>query len=163
MSPKTGSVFAQRSRGKSLTIIRRAWAHCAVAAVIASGCTGDSAGPSGIAPVAGSWQFTGQQTGSATVGILGSLVLVSQTTTTYTGTIDVVQSAPGTASVRLAGPVNGRMAGTNSVDFTSTVAGASRQHVGALVADTMAGSWVEISAAGGISASGTFRAVRTGR
>ena len=146
-----------------MTIIRRVWAHCAVAAVIAAACTGDSAGPPGTAPVAGTWQFAGQQTGSAVIGIAGALVLVSQTSTTYTGTIDVVQSAPGVASVRLAGPVSGRMAGGSNVDFTSTTSGASRQHVGTLVADTMAGSWVEISAAGGISASGTFRAVRTGR
>jgi hypothetical protein len=146
-----------------LTIIRRLGAHCAVAAVIAAGCTGDSAGPSGVAPVAGSWQFAGQQTGSATIAIAGALVLVSQTTTTYTGTIDVVQSAPGVGSVRLAGPVSGRMVSASSVDFSSTVAGAQRQHVGTLVADTMAGTWVEISALGGISGSGTFRAVRTGR
>lgn len=141
----------------------RKWVQIAAVTAITTGCVGDSAGPGGAAPVAGTWQFTGQQASGASSAFSGVLALVSESSTTFSGTSDVVQTAAGLPPQRLAGPVSGRVAGTGTVDFSVTAAGAQRQHVGTLVADTMTGAWLELAASGGIASNGSFRAVRTAR
>lgn len=146
-----------------MTIYLRWWIQTAAATALAAACTADSAAPGGAAPVAGAWQFTGQESSGAGRTFSGVLALVSESSTTFSGTSDVVQTAAGQPPLRRSGPVSGRVTGNSTVDFITTAGGTQRQHLGTLVVDTMAGSWLELAASGGIASSGSFRAVRTSR
>ena len=78
-----------------MTIYLRWWIQIAAATALAAACTADSAAPGGAAPVAGAWQFTGQESSGAGRTFSGVLALVSESSTTFSGTSDVVQTAAG--------------------------------------------------------------------
>ena len=58
----------------------------------------------------------------------------------------------------LSGPVTGRALDSTSVTFDAFLASATRHHMGTVKADTITGTWVDLTS-GGPGASGTFRAV----
>ncbi len=145
-----------------MTRIIRLTAQTGVFLACCAGCLGDSTGPEGTAPVAGTWQFSGRQTVGTAATLAGTLVLQSQSRTTYSGSLDVVATLAGAAAQRLAGPVSGRVVNESTVDFAATLSGIERQHIGTVVADTISGTWLETSG-NSVGASGTFRAIRTAR
>ena len=125
-----------------------------------AGCLDTASGPQGNAPVAGTWRYTGQQTTGTTATLTGTMTFTSQSLVAYGGSLDVLETIAGGPQRRLAGPITGRIVNGVSLDFDITLGAQHRQHIGALAADTISGTWFEMGANGGVSAGGSFRAVR---
>jgi hypothetical protein len=109
-------------------------------------------------PLIGVWHYTAIQNDPVRETIDGTLTL-SRSGATFEGRLDVEVVSPQTGAVRLA---SGSVAGTSSsgvVDFDASLSTTPRRHVGDIRADTIQGTWIEASA-GGVNASGTFRAER---
>lgn len=131
-----------------------------VAVLLVSACLGSSVEPAGETSLAGTWAFTGQQSTGTPASMSGTLTLISKSSSSFGGSLDVVETIIGAAQRRLAGPVTGRVVNGASVDFTLVLGTMERQHIGAVKADTIVGTWYELAASGGINAGGSFRAVR---
>ena len=131
------------------------------ALVIFAACLSNSSGPEGVVPVAGNWNYTAQQSSGGIGNSTGTMALTSESLTAYSGTMDVLETVVGSTSRRIAGPISGRLVSGTSVDFDVTLGAVHRQHIGMLAGDTIAGSWFEMGAGGGVSAGGTYKAVRT--
>jgi hypothetical protein len=125
-----------------------------------SGCLPSSSEPEGVTPLEGLWDINGQAASGASGSFHGTWTVRSTSAAGFTGSYDVLESAAPTGQRRLTGPVAGRMANASTTEFDVSVAGSTRRHVGTLVADTVRGSWFDVSANGAVEASGSFRAVR---
>jgi len=126
-----------------------------------SGCAGTTdLGPPGV-PVVGTWSYVGSQVSPGSANLAGALSFTEQTGARIGGTIDFVESDSRGLQRRLAGPFAGRTADSTTVDFEIVLGAASRRHVGRVKGDSLTGTWVESSAAGLPTASGTFRSART--
>jgi hypothetical protein len=112
-------------------------------------------------PVVGNWSYVGQQVSPGIASLAGALAFTEQTGARFGGTIDFVESDGRGLQRRLAGPFAGRTADSTTVDFEIALGGASRRHVGRVKGDSLTGTWVESSAGGLPTASGTFRSART--
>jgi len=123
---------------------------------LCAACTlpGEPAAESAI--VRGQWALTGTQAAPQAT-LSGTLMVQSQSGDLVSGTaawderdsFGVVRSAGGSLS--------GRVIGEQDVDFDILMDGVVRRHVGRLRADTMEGSWVQLSD----GRTGSFRAVRS--
>lgn len=114
--------------------------------------------PSGNVPdLRGSWDLTGERVAPA-LSLTGTLEVSGQEGDLIVGTIQWEES-DGMGGVALGGgAVSGRVLGDSDVDFETLPGGSpTRRFVGALVADTLTGTWLDLPAGG---ASGTFRLVR---
>jgi hypothetical protein len=60
----------------------------------------------------------------------------------------------------MSGPLGGRMASTSTTEFDVNLNGNTRRHVASQTADTLRGSWFDVTMAGTVEASGSFRAIR---
>jgi hypothetical protein len=121
----------------------------------------DATGPGIVAPMAGTWRYTAAEVAPTTAQMQGTLTLDVASDGSISGTAQVVESVPGSSDRALAGQVSGQAIAAGTVELTLTVGGVVRQHVGALRADTLAGTWVVTDgAAAGMS--GSFAAIRTG-
>ena len=131
-----------------------------IAGAIFAACTGATAPePAGTVPVAGVWNYSGQVAG-ASAPLTGALEFISRSAISFSGSADIVEGV-GSAQRRLTGPVSGRVTDGLAVDFDITLGSVLRRHVARRVADTLTGSWFELSAGGAaIGTSGPFRAVR---
>ena len=127
---------------------------------MAAACTGTTdPEPAGTVPVAGVWNYSGQVAG-ASAPLNGALAFTSRSASSFSGSADIVEGV-GSAQRRLTGPVSGRVTDGLAVDFDITLGAVLRRHVARRVADTLTGSWFELSAGGAaIGTSGPFRAVR---
>jgi hypothetical protein len=116
--------------------------------------------PAGTVPIAGTWSYTGLQSGSP-LQLTGAVDVVSRSTVSFIGSADLIEGAGGAAQRRLTGPVAGRFTQGAVVEFDLTLGVLLRRHVARLVADTIAGSWFELAGTdAAIGATGSFRAVR---
>ncbi len=112
-------------------------------------------------PIVGAWRFTGRQLAPAGGEITGTLSVASQSGAAIAGSLDVVETDGRGGQRRIAGPFVGRTIDSTTVDFDVSFSGATRRHVGQVVRDTIAGTWIEQSLLGGApTASGSFVAVR---
>ncbi len=112
-------------------------------------------------PVTGTWRYEARQLTPVDAELTGTLAITGQTGANVSGALDMTEvDARGTVR-RLAGALAGRTLDSTTVDFDVTLATATRRHVGRVAGDSLTGSWIEQSAAGGPpTASGTFRAAR---
>lgn len=135
---------------------RSAWTAVATLAALACATATDSGPP----PVAllGTWTYSGAETGSA-VTISGTMTVSSQAGKSLTGSVAWVQDDGGGGSTPLNGPVTGKALDSTSVTFDAFLVSATRHHLGTVKADTITGTWVDVTS-GGPGSSGTFRAVR---
>ncbi len=78
----------------------------------------------------------------------------------FAGTYDVLEGAPQGQQRRLSGPVGGRMASATTTEFDVNLNGNTRRHVASQTADTLRGSWFDVTTTGTVEASGSFRAIR---
>lgn len=130
-------------------------------AVGASGCAAATEPePAGVVPIAGAWSYSGLQSASP-IQLSGTVDFVSRSATSFNGSAEINEAAGGAAQRRLTGPVAGRITQGTVVEFDLTLGVLIRRHVARLVADTISGSWFELSASdAAIGGTGSFRAVR---
>ena len=141
--------------------IRTVLGTCAL--VVTAACLRSTAEPPGTAPIAGSWAYVAQQSTGNQATLSGTLTLISESTSSYRGALDALETTSLGGQRRLAGPITGRVVNAASVDFTVTFGASQREHVGTLRADTIVGTWFEVGGLSGVSAAGSFRAIRTSR
>jgi ABC-type transport system substrate-binding protein len=111
--------------------------------------------------VRGSWSYVSVQSGSPTTAN-GTLTLSQDSTVRFTGTLDANEQDTQGLLRRIAGVISGHTIDASLIEFDMVIDPlTNRRHSGAVKGDSLTGSWVQISdAAGGIAASGTFRARR---
>ena len=135
---------------------RCAWAVAATLAGLACGATATDSGPPPVA-LLGKWTYTGIET-SSTITISGTLTVSSQSGKSLTGSVAWTQDDGVGGTTPLSGPVTGQALDSTSVTFDAFLASATRHHLGTVKADTIFGTWVDLTT-GGPGASGTFRMV----
>lgn len=108
------------------------------------------------ADVRGTWQFTGTQA-APDLDLDGTFAITEQAGQAIAGSATWNETSVGGGGVTMVGgPIAGRAIGDSDVDFDVTLSSGTRRFVARLVADTIAGAWVQVST----STNGTFRAVR---
>jgi hypothetical protein len=113
--------------------------------------------------LAGTWKYTGVQTGSVPETLDGTLTISRESGISFQGRLDVVGTNSQTGQTRvLGGLVSGSESGDDVIDFDADLEAAPRRHVGQIVADTITGTWVGEGSNGTMS-SGTFRVEREPR
>lgn len=143
--------------------VTRAAIGSAVAALIAvgAGCLESIAPKPSSIDLAGSWNYTGLQTGQVRETLSGMLTISGESGSTFQGRLDILSVNTQTGLARtLGGLVSGAQSKSNLIDFDANLEATPRRHVGQIVADTMSGTWVG-SASDGSIISGTFRAERS--
>lgn len=131
-----------------------------ISTILASACLNSTDPQPPTIPLIGSWRYTGTQTGVIRETFTGTLVIGRQSGSAFQGSIDLVATNVVTGDARtLNGILSGVVASSNAVDFDVSVDLIPRRHVGQLIGDTIAGTWVG-TAAGGGTVSGVFRAER---
>ena len=109
--------------------------------------------------VRGEWSYASVQSGNATTAN-GTLVLSQDSTVRFSGTLDANETDDRGQLRRVLSIVSGRTIDASLVDFDVVVdPTVTRRHTGSARGDSLTGNWIEVSA-GGIAASGTFRAHR---
>lgn len=158
--PPLGRLWHVPNPRRSLIVALLTAATAAVAGCVAGGAASTDPEPAGTVPIAGTWSYTGLQSG-APLQLTGAVDVVSRSTVSFIGSADLVEGAGGAAQRRLTGPLAGRFTQGAVVEFDLTLGVLLRRHVARLVADTIAGSWFELAGTdAAIGATGSFRAVR---
>ena len=112
--------------------------------------------------LAGTWSYTGEQTGPMRETLAGTLTISGESGTSFQGRLELVGTNAQTGETRaLTGLVSGAQSGV-VVDFDANLEAPPRRHVGQIKADTITGTWVGDGQAGAM-ASGTFRVEREAR
>jgi hypothetical protein len=137
-------------------IRRSVWVVAAALAALACSATPTDSGPPPVV-LLGKWTYTGTETGS-TITISGTLTVASQSGKLLTGSAAWTEDDGMGGTTRLIGPVTGRALDSTSVTFDAILPSATRNHVGTVKADTIFGTWFDVTP-GGLGASGAFRAV----
>jgi hypothetical protein len=110
----------------------------------------------------GTWRYTGVEIGEAPATLTGTLIISSQSGSSFRGRLDMVTVDTRTGlSKPLSGDVSGEESSSSVIDFDARLE-VLRRHVGQLVADTISGTWIGEVVDGTVS-SGTFRAERQSR
>jgi len=133
--------------------------HARVVALALVGLACSTATDSGPPPVLllGTWNYTGAET-SSTITLSGTLTVTSQSGKSLMGSAAWTEDDGVGGTTPLSGPVTGRALDSTTVNFDVFLASATRHHLGTVKADTISGTWVDLTS-GGPGASGTFRAV----
>lgn len=142
MTPRTPATTP--GRGKALAVLL-----LAVACVSPTGASGD------VADLTGTWRYEGTQAAPA-LSLEGTLTIAGQAGDLVSGQLSWEESGAAGGPRLDGGPVSGRVIERSDVDFDVLLPGGSRRHVARLVADTMRGTWVQLSS----GASGEFTAIR---
>ena len=135
---------------------RGLWVVAAALAGMACSGTPTDSGPPPVA-LLGKWTYTGTEPGSP-ITISGTLTISGQSGKLLTGSAAWMEDDGTGVTTPLNGPVTGRALDSTSVVFDAILASATRNHVGTVKADTISGTWFDVTS-GGLGASGTFRAV----
>ncbi len=131
-----------------------------VTAASLSACLQSTAPQASVLNLNGSWNYSGVQTAPVRENLTGTLSVSRESGTSFQGRVDLVGVNTQTGMSRIfGGLVSGSAPGSNVIDFDASVETAPRRHVGQIVADTIAGTWVG-SAPDGTMSSGTFRLER---
>ena len=132
-------------------------------ASLVSGCLRSTAPQSSLLQLAGSWNYTGVQTGPIRETLTGTLTISRESGVSFQGRLDLVGVNGQTGQNRvLGGLVSGSEGGPGVIDFDANLESTPRRHVGQIVADTITGTWIGSSSDGTMS-SGTFRVEREPR
>src|SRR3954471_7751264 len=91
--------------------------------------------------LAGTWSYTGVQTGPVRETLSGTLTISRESGTSFQGRLDLVAVNSQTGESRvLGGLVSGSESATDVIDFDADVESVPRRHVGQIVADTISGT-----------------------
>lgn len=127
-------------------------------ALLAAGCgSATDDGPT-ILELGGSWAYEGVVQATA-VQTEGTVAITESGGRQWSGTADLLETAPGSAPQRLTGAVAGRTIDSTAVTFELRLGTGTRSHLGSVRADTIEGQWFDGEASG--MPSGPFRMVRT--
>jgi hypothetical protein len=138
---------------------RKAAVAAMAATLLASACLSSTSPAPSTIHLAGSWTYSGLQTQPVREALTGTLLVSSESGSSFQGRLDVVAANEQTgASTTLGGLVSGAQTGTSVIDFDANLE-TVRRHVGEIVADTITGTWIGATQDGTMS-SGTFRAER---
>jgi len=130
---------------------------------LTSGCLRSTEPQPSLLGLAGSWNYTGVQSGPVRETLSGTLTVSRESGTSFQGRLDLVAVNTQTGESRvLGGLVSGSESGVDVIDFDADVESAPRRHVGTIVQDTISGTWIG-SSSGGTMTSGTFRVERETR
>lgn len=130
---------------------------------LVSACLRSTAPQSSVLQLAGSWNYTGVQTGPIRETLTGTLTISRESGVSFQGRLDLVGVNGQTGQNRvLGGLVSGSEGGPGVIDFDANLESTPRRHVGQIVADTITGTWIGSSSDGTMS-SGTFRVEREPR
>jgi hypothetical protein len=126
-----------------------------------SACLKSTEPQASLLDLSGTWHYTGVQTGAVRETLDGQLAITRESGMSFQGLLILQALNQQTGLTRpLSGVVSGSESGIDVIDFDADIEGITRRHVGTIVADTIAGTW--ISAPDGAIA-GTFRVVRETR
>ena len=139
-------------------MLLRAWGLSLITIGVAAGCLRSTEPGPGQVQLAGTWSYSGAQTGAVRENLFGELRILSESGSAFEGRLDIVGTNEAGDSRVMSGSVSGS-AESDVVDFDAHVEAAARRHVGQVIGDTITGTWVGSSPGGSVS-SGTFRAVR---
>lgn len=129
-----------------------------VALIPLQACLQSTAPLPATVPLEGSWRYTASQATPVRESLSGVMVIEVQSGSSLQGTIEMVATNQQTGQSRtISGPVSGTAAEAHLIDMDAALELSIRRHVGSLVGDTIAGSWVATGNAG-VASSGTFRA-----
>lgn len=129
---------------------------CLLWLAFVAGCSLPTSSSGDVADLRGTWAYTGTQSVPA-LQLAGTLSITSQDGDLCGGTLTFTES-DGLGGMRMdGGPVSGRVIERTDVDFDMLRSTGARRHVARLRADTIEGTWVQLSS----GLSGQFRAVRT--
>jgi len=132
-------------------------------ATLLSACLKSTEPQPSLLQLNGSWNYTGVQTTPVRETLSGTLTISRESGTSFQGQLNLVAVNSQTQVQRLLnGVVSGAESGTDVIDFDANLEATPRRHVGQIVADTIAGTWVGSSSDGTMS-SGTFRVERETR
>ncbi|MFL5559541.1 MAG: hypothetical protein ACJ794_12980 [Gemmatimonadaceae bacterium] len=132
-------------------------------AVMVSACLKSTEPQASVLDLKGSWSYTAVQSSPVPETLTGTLTISRESGTSFQGRVDLVGVNSQSGESRLlSGLVSGSASGNDVIDFDADVDGTPRRHVGQIVADTIAGTWVGSSSGGPIS-TGTFRVERETR
>ncbi|MEA2705309.1 MAG: hypothetical protein QOH22_97 [Gemmatimonadaceae bacterium] len=132
------------------------------ATLVTSACLQSAAPQPSVLQLSGSWKYVGVQTVPVRASLTGTLTISRESGTSFQGRLDLISANQQTGqSTVLGGLVSGSESGADVIDFDADV-DVARRHVGQIVADTIAGTWIG-SAPDGTMSSGTFRVERESR
>jgi len=137
---------------------RRGATHVLLAVLLVTAGTACSSETLASAGTSERYRYTAEQRSPFVAAQSGVLTVTQQAGDRFDGSLDVLQTNPNGQLERRAGIVRGRWTG-GTMDFDVMLGGDVVRHVGRSIADTVAGSWLDISAVGN-AASGTFRLER---
>lgn len=127
-----------------------------VFAVLATFAAAGCASPTGTAEVVQeSWSYRGTQRLPTVLQLQGDLVITSRNGDRFEGSLTLLRGEPGGQVERVTGLVRGRRQ-QDRLDFDATLAGATVRHYGAMLGDSVAGSWLDDSGNGASLVSGSF-------
>lgn len=126
-------------------------------AVAVAACRSPTAG--GPAPVTllGQWDYAATQTTPDQATLSGTLTISQQSGSAFQGSLDVTQRDAQGNLTRLSGVVSGAVLDTASAMFDAFFAATGRHHLGAIVRDSIRGTWVE-QTSGSVTSAGAFTA-----
>jgi hypothetical protein len=128
----------------------------------ASACLKSTAPQPSTLQLAGTWKYTGVQTGAVPETLDGTLTISQESGISFQGRLDVVGTNSQTLQTRVLGGLVSGSESSDVIDFDADLETTPRRHVGQIVADTITGTWVGEGSNGAMS-SGTFRVEREAR
>ena len=138
---------------------RRSIALIAIGIFTAAGCISPTDAPPGLVSVTGVWNFSSVESGRPN-STIGTLTLSQDATVRFTGTLDASETDDRGQVRRVLAIASGRTIDSTLVDFDLVLdPSRTRRHTATLRGDSLAGSWVQLSDAGG-ALTGTFHARR---
>jgi hypothetical protein len=140
----------------------RLGAFVLAASFLAAGCLKSTEPMPSSLQLAGTWSYSGEQTGPVREALAGTLTISGESGSSFQGHLELVGTNSQTGETRaLTGLVSGAQSGA-VVDFDATLEATPRRHVGEINGDTITGTWVG-DGSGGAMSSGTFRVERQTR
>lgn len=126
-------------------------------AILLAGCSTSLPGCGSPPDLAGTWSYTGTQTGADPASLSGTMTLGKTGTCTVSGTLSLTVNDGDGSPETTPWTISGDFLDDSIFEFDATQASTDRHHLGTFRADTIAGNWMLSG-----STSGSFTIVKTG-
>jgi hypothetical protein len=126
---------------------------------LTSACLSSTGPQPSLIQLKGDWKYTGVQRSPVVETLTGTVKISSESGTSFQGQVSLIGLNQAGQSRILPGTISGSQLGVDVIDFDVIVETVPRRHIGQIVADTIAGTWIG-SAPDGTTSSGTFRLER---
>jgi hypothetical protein len=126
---------------------------------LTSACLSSTGPQPSLIQLKGDWRYTGVQRSPVVETLTGTVKISSESGTSFQGQVSLIGLNQAGQSRILPGTISGSQLGVDVIDFDVIVETVPRRHIGQIVADTIAGTWIG-SAPDGTTSSGTFRLER---